>query len=280
MSIYAQAILLLKALAIMKKIILFFLTVLLFFLPNSIVAQISGKVFYTTILESQDFKELEGVLIFEGDKSLFSFAVDTSGKSDGSQSISFNDPANIDFEFKIGEPLTSYHKIFIDREEKVIISSERYFKDGAEHPCLTVEPTDIFDWRITNESKVIGSFTSTKATTTFRGRNYIAWFTTEVPKDIGPWKFHGLPGLILEVYDEERGVQFLLSSFKIPFEVKKEIVPPSKGERISIKEYATYQDNFAEEIIELIMAKLPRGIEVSDISTRQVNKGIEREYEF
>ena len=40
-----------------------------------------------------------------------------------------------------------------------------------------------------------------KATCSFRGRDFIAWFAMDLPVRDGPWKFGGLPGLILKVYD-------------------------------------------------------------------------------
>ena len=35
----------------------------------------------------------------------------------------------------------------------------------------------------------------------FRGRTYKAWYTMEIEIEEGPWKFHGLPGLIVEIAD-------------------------------------------------------------------------------
>jgi GLPGLI family protein len=54
---------------------------------------------------------------------------------------------------------------------------------------------------MTNEKQVILSYLCQKATATFRGRDYIAWFTMNIPIDNGPWKFGGLPGLILKIMD-------------------------------------------------------------------------------
>ena len=58
-----------------------------------------------------------------------------------------------------------------------------------------------FEWKITNEKKNIGGHKCKKATTTFRGRTYIAWFATDIKEQFGPWKLCGLPGLILEAHD-------------------------------------------------------------------------------
>lgn len=64
------------------------------------------------------------------------------------------------------------------------------------------------EWTIHPDEKIIGDFKSIKAEGFFRGRNYIVWFTPEIPIPNGPWKLGGLPGLILEAIDEEGKVQF------------------------------------------------------------------------
>lgn len=57
-------------------------------------------------------------------------------------------------------------------------------------------------WELFNETKKIGGFICKKATGKFRGRNYTAWYTEEIPVNAGPWKLKGLSGLILEVADD------------------------------------------------------------------------------
>ena len=85
---------------------------------------------------------------------------------------------------------------------------------------LLVEKKPVINWKVTKESKKILGYTTYKATTTFRGRNYIAWFAPELPYNYGPWKLGGLPGLILKVendlfsYEAKRVV---LNSSRIPF---------------------------------------------------------------
>ena len=40
-----------------------------------------------------------------------------------------------------------------------------------------------------------------KATCHWRGRDYVAWFAPDIPIRRGPWKFGGLPGLIMKIHD-------------------------------------------------------------------------------
>ena len=66
------------------------------------------------------------------------------------------------------------------------------------------EPAPKQKWTLTNETQTIIGYKCQKATCRFRGRDFEAWFTTDIPVKCGPWKFGGLPGLILKVYDKDR----------------------------------------------------------------------------
>lgn len=59
------------------------------------------------------------------------------------------------------------------------------------------------NWTIFPETKTIEGFKVQKATTTFGGRNWIAWFTNDIQIQDGPYKFCCLPGLIVNIGDEE-----------------------------------------------------------------------------
>lgn len=65
------------------------------------------------------------------------------------------------------------------------------------------EKMNLFDWKITSEMKEILGYLCVKATCDFRGRKWNVWFTMDIPLQEGPWKFSGLPGLILKAEDEK-----------------------------------------------------------------------------
>ena len=70
------------------------------------------------------------------------------------------------------------------------------------------EELPVFNWQIRDEKQTILAYNCQKATMSFRGRDYIAWFATAIPIPNGPWKFGGLPGLILKVYDSKSNFIF------------------------------------------------------------------------
>lgn len=65
------------------------------------------------------------------------------------------------------------------------------------------------EWEITGDTATIFNYSCQKAITHFRGRTYYAWFTLDIPVSDGPWKFFGLPGLILYVEDDKSLFRFM-----------------------------------------------------------------------
>jgi len=71
-----------------------------------------------------------------------------------------------------------------------------------------------FEWKILGDKAKIGEYNAQKATTTYGGRNWVAWFTTDVPFQDGPYKFKGLPGLIVKVEDDAKNYSWELKGNK------------------------------------------------------------------
>lgn len=66
------------------------------------------------------------------------------------------------------------------------------------------EDFPLMKWTLVEEMQTILGYSCQKATCKFRGRDFVAWFATDVPVKGGPWKFGGLPGCILKVYDTKK----------------------------------------------------------------------------
>jgi hypothetical protein len=69
-------------------------------------------------------------------------------------------------------------------------------------------------WTLSDEQKSIDSIPCYKAQAYFRGRSYVAWYAPSIPVQEGPWKLSGLPGLVIEAYDEHKDLYFLAKSIR------------------------------------------------------------------
>lgn len=73
------------------------------------------------------------------------------------------------------------------------------------------------DWKILPEKEKIGELNTQKAKTDFAGRQWTAWFVPDLPIQDGPYKFHGLPGMIIKIEDKTQSHSFVLKGIaKIP----------------------------------------------------------------
>jgi GLPGLI family protein len=133
---------------------------------------------------------------------------------------------------------------YTNKKEKKIINQKEY---AGQEFLVAIPP---FQWNLTQEKKQIGNYICYRATTIryVEGRNgkmerkVIAWYTLEIPYNFGPKDYNGLPGLILELQEEN----LLIKAFKINIKPKtqKNIKKPNQGEKIILKEY----DSIVKEI--------------------------------
>lgn len=73
---------------------------------------------------------------------------------------------------------------------------------------LVEETAPKIDWHLSKDTLNFSGLNCQKATATFEGRNWTAWYAPSVPFPGGPWKLNGLPGLIIEAYDTDKKVYF------------------------------------------------------------------------
>ncbi len=89
-----------------------------------------------------------------------------------------------------------------------------YVKERLMNNYLIEEPMPTFNWKIETDTASYGGLVCQKATANYKGRNWIAWFASDLPFSTGPWKLNGLPGLILQAYDDKKEVQFLFTGLE------------------------------------------------------------------
>lgn len=95
-------------------------------------------------------------------------------------------------------------------------------------------------WTLVEAEKIINNVTCLKATTLYKGRNYTAWYNPEIPVANGPWKLGGLPGLIIEAYDNENNLKFSLVEFRKSSEMESRFLQSTNT--INYSKLSNYQN--------------------------------------
>lgn len=93
-----------------------------------------------------------------------------------------------------------------------------------------------FSWKLESETKEILGYKCNLATTIFRGRKYSAFYTSKINISDGPWKFYGLPGLILSISSDDSIIQY--EANKIEFNSNETI----DSKKIIDNEFISWED--------------------------------------
>lgn len=102
------------------------------------------------------------------------------------------------------------------------------------------------NWILCDSSMIISGYSCKKATCTYRGRTYSAWYSPEVPLNAGPYVFNGLPGLIFSISDSNNEFIFQL----IGLQKLKDVVPMKLSNRnivfVSRTDFRKIEKNLAD----------------------------------
>ena len=133
-------------------------------------------------------------------------------------------------------------------------NNEFFQYDLLENTVLQLQTNDTQKWNLSQEKKNVKNLSLQKAITTWGGRNWTAWFAEEIPFQEGPYKFHGLPGLIVEIYDDKKNYHFeLVRSEKIKEEENQFIEMSEKlGIPITWEKYKTAKLKYYESPVNFI----------------------------
>lgn len=143
---------------------------------------------------------------------------------------------------------------YSNAEKQESIHQKELFKELF----LVKQPFLIIKWKLKNESRKIGKFNCFNATGTIvetsskgisKTLNVNCWYTTEIPTNLGPAGFNGLPGLIVRL---EKGNTVLnlkevtISQKKITINKPKEGIKVESQEEFEKKGKALYYKNIGK----------------------------------
>jgi len=159
--------------------------------------------FYDTSNTSKVHKEILRLYYNQNSavyKSLSRAIFDSTTKSNIEKSALDNKLTNLN----LGQlPTGSIEQFFTLNKRMQTLTFRKFLKVNY----LTIDSTTI-NWTLHPDTLIILGYRCQKATCTFKGRSYIAWFSIEIPYSIGPWKLKGLPGIILKADDSKGHVSF------------------------------------------------------------------------
>ena len=163
-------------------------------------------------------------------------------------------------------------KIYKNAQDKISINETEMMGKFF----LVTENLENAKWKMSGESKKIGQYTCYKATYTkqveekvfsfgswiqtngtnqlkkpkkMRDVEVVAWFTPEIPVSSGPSWYQGLPGLILEINDNDTTI--LCTKIVMNPKEKTKIKRPKKGKVISNQDFVALQDEKRAEAAEM-----------------------------
>lgn len=142
----------------------------------------------------------------------------------------------------------SYEVIKRNNSQQIVFQ-EKVFMDKLAY----TEPLPAITWNITNETATKVGYPCQKATTSYGGRDYEAWFTFQIPIQDGPYKFSGLPGLIVDMYDSEKHYYFRMIGLQKV--TSGEIsVNENKLLKVSKEKFTTMKADFTENPFKMMNA--------------------------
>lgn len=208
----------------------------------------TGIIYYTHV-DNHYRVSYNSYLVFNESTSYFVTAKDSLGLSNGSSKTDANNDEDMIVEVK------DFNNVSKTRKEGLQVYLNKmtdsiYFVNAFSltSPLIYAkEATPKLKWKFVNESKDIGGFSCKKAIANFRGREYICWYSEEIPLSYGPWKLQGLPGIILEARSNDGFFEIKFNKIKYP---ELNITVPSsyhallrKGKTfISLEDYKLLQE--------------------------------------
>jgi GLPGLI family protein len=193
--------------------VVYFICIVIIFSINSVAQSVNGKISYRfSINEVKNASNgINGVceaVLFFNDTSYLYQEINPSLKS----GVEIKKTSDNTGTIAVGSDDKYLFEHYYNIKTKQSFIKDRIFIKYFKYKADTLIPK----WTLVNETKKIDKYTCQKAVTEFCGRSWIVWFTTELPYEFGPWKLHGLPGLILYAEDFEKKYSFQFTGILIP----------------------------------------------------------------
>lgn len=143
--------------------------------------------------QSNNLKEYFNLLVIE-DKSIFQTYNERESDTLREKKIAIPTNSNEYFSFNKFSILFNGNNLIFNEK----VGNEEY----QYHESIRL------DWQLGNKEKEIKGYKCKNAFVNYGGRKWEAWYTSVIPVNAGPYKFKGLPGLILKITDSTNSYDF------------------------------------------------------------------------
>ena len=143
-----------------------------------------------------------------------------------------------------------------------------YDSAGLERFCYEEIP-DEWNWLLSDSTKEILGYECVEASTAFHGRGWRVWFAPEIPVQNGPWKFDGLPGLILEAESEDGQYRFVATGLQQTDKVITPVYLADEYEKTSRMDFLKAKRSFMDNPLGEINSRF--GGDATTVSTQDEN---------
>jgi GLPGLI family protein len=145
---------------------------------------------------------------------------------------------------------TNTIEIYSNNSSDTFIKS---FNPRKDKTTVSLDNVPKINWTlISGETKEIRGILCHKAKTIFRGSEIVAYYTLEIPIPFGPFKFKGLPGLILEVIsiNSAHEYKWTIKTIKYPYSYSKSFNFDKQKYNDEIVSYKSLVVNFDKKLDE------------------------------
>ena len=155
--------------------------------------------------------------------------------------------------------------VLTDIADKSLTGYDQYAKEL----CKYTEPIDELQWTIIEDStSTILGYECIMATADYHGRKWAAWFAPEIPVSFGPWKLHGLPGLILQA-TANGGFSFTATGIEHTDKMMLPIYSTGDYEKADRRKALADHEYYKLHALEILQAKFGTSISVNSNSDEE-----------
>lgn len=236
----------------MKYLIALLLNV---FITSTFFAQVQGKIVFNETIkldiqiegmdeemrkmlpESQSMKR---ELLFDGSESIFQ---NVKGEELEDVNLSSDDGS---FQIKIQRDDTE-DILFKNLKEK----NQVHQKGLMGKAFVVTNDLPKHKWKLTNEKVKYLEYECQKAVIEDEDKFVVAWFTSQIPTQLGPASYHGLPGTILMLSINDGETEYKATIVDLSPLEKNAIQPPNEGKKVTEAEFEKIRIEKEKEMEEM-----------------------------